>query len=251
MRQDFEQYLQKNSVWKSPKRLTYVMKHYFRGLILDNRSVLEIGAGSGVLSIWCALNGASEVVAIEPEFDGSTKGVHEEFKKISKNVALTNKISYLDMTFEDYLFANSSKSVDYVLMHAVINHLNESAVQKLHLPSADKEREIYKKIFRDLNSILKHDGVLLMFDVGRYNFWHDLKLKNPFTKSIEYEKHQQPRLWKSLLEETGFECIDISWSVPLKLRKFGFFLNTFLPSYLTNSSFFLRAKKVKSISAQS
>jgi len=243
MKRAFEQYLRNNSIWKSQKRIDYVMNQYFRGLTLTNRSVLEIGAGAGVLSAWCAINGAAEVVAIEPEDDGSTSGVGEEFKKLSKAVHLVNKVKYLSLTFQDYFSENRGKKFDYLLMNAVINHLNERATEKLHLASAEEERNLYREIFRNMYSILKPGGVLLIFDVGRYNFWHDLKLKNPFTRSIEYEKHQQPKVWKNLLEQSGFKFMDILWCVPVKLRKLGRFLCWWLPSYFTISGFILRCKK--------
>ncbi len=243
-KEKFIRYLRENNVWPSWERLDYFFKLHFHGLSLDNRSLLEIGAGSGLFSAWCSVNGAGKVVAIEPEADGSTTGMAQEFKKLARTVEPL-KIIYLPISFEAYFADHKGEKFDYVLMHAVINHINEKATKKLHLETAQAEKQSYLRVFNDIFAVLNPEGILLVYDVGRRNFWHDLRLKNPFAPSIEYEKHQQPHVWRKLLEQVGFEFIDLRWPAIFKLSRFNCIFSWWLPSYLTNSGFIIRFKRPK------
>jgi len=229
-----------NKVWWSPKRLEYVLGSHFRGLELEKKSLLEIGAGHGLFSIWCAVNGARRVTALEPEASGSTKGIRSEFKKVMDGIELKKEVQYSGMTVEKYLASEQRQTFDYILMHAVINHLDEDATRRLHLVGAEKERESYRSIFRGLFNLLTTNGVVLIYDVAKHNLWSDFKLKNPFAGTIEYEKHQQPRIWAKLLSDCGFEFLDLLWFTPFRLRKMRLFLSWWLPAYFINSSFILR-----------
>ncbi len=239
----FDRYLKENNIWLSRQRLDYSLRQYFRGLNLEGRSVLEIGAGEGLSCVWCVLHGADKVVALEPEASGSTKGVKQEFDRMANAIGLKGKVEYLPVTFEDYLNKNQSRSFDYILMQAVINHLDEEATKCLQLPEAEAERQRYRDTFKKMFDILKPNGVVVIYDVGRRNFWHDLKLKNPFAPSIEYDKHQQPKLWSGLLCQCGFRFMDIRWFTLYKLRHLCSLLSYRIPAYFLNSGFILRCIK--------
>lgn len=241
--QNFDRYLRENNIWPSLERLDYSLEQFFRGLNLEGKSVLEIGAGKGLSSVWCALRGADKVIALEPQSSGSTKGVQQEFEKMSEAIDLEGKVEYLPITFEDYLAKNESRSLDYILMQAVINHLDEEATEKLHLPEAEAERQRYRDIFKNIFDVLKTSGTLIIYDVGRHNFWHDLKLKNPFSPTIEYDKHQQPKMWNELLCQCGFEFMDLRWFTLYKLRHLRLLLSYRIPAYFLNSAFILRCTR--------
>jgi len=243
LREKFNRYLKENNIWLSRQRLDYSLRQYFRGLNLEGRSVLEIGAGEGLSCVWCVLHGADKVVALEPEASGSTKGMKRGFEKMAEATDLKGKVDYLPIAFGDYLNKNQSRSFDYILMQAVINHLDEEATKCLHLPEAEAERQQYRDTFKRMFDILKPNGVVVIYDVGRRNFWHDLKLKNPFSPTIEYDKHQQPKMWNELLCQAGFESIDTKWFTIYKLRHLRLLLSYWLPTYFLNSAFILRCKK--------
>jgi SAM-dependent methyltransferase len=182
-------------------------------------------------------------VALEPEASGSTRGVGQQFEKLAQAIDLVGKVDYIKVTLQEYMKDYKLQMFDYVLLHAVINHLDEAATERLHLPDSQAERQRYKNIFRGLYNILNTNGTILIYDVGRRNFWNDFKLKSPFVSTIEYQKHQQPAVWKSLLCESGFEPLDINWFTPFKLRKIRQLLSWWLPIYFINSSFILRMRK--------
>ena len=48
---------------------------------LEGRSILEIGGGEGLFSLWALVHGVERVILLEPEADGSTIGVGERLIK--------------------------------------------------------------------------------------------------------------------------------------------------------------------------
>ena len=64
---------------RAANKLKYTADLHLGSLVLKNRSVLEIGAGDGLLAASCAARGATRIVALEPEAAGSTTGVQEGF----------------------------------------------------------------------------------------------------------------------------------------------------------------------------
>ncbi|MCK5610990.1 class I SAM-dependent methyltransferase [Candidatus Pacearchaeota archaeon] len=243
LKKDFYEYLDHDDIWMSPSRLDYSLTHLFRGCNLSGKSVLEIGAGQGHYSAWCVANGADKVVALEPEASGSTTGVQQEFEKMANELNIEEKIEYLGVTFEQYTDTHKQQSYDYILMNAVINHLDEDATKCLHLPKAETERQTYRNIFMQFMEVLKPGGVIIIYDVGRDNFWHALGLKNPFAPTIGYDIHQNPIVWKQLLCQCGFEYVDTLWFTPYRLRHIKRVLSYHIPSYFISSAFILRCKK--------
>ena len=236
-------YLQENYGQGFTDRLVYKMDSHFHSLSLENRSVLEIGAGEGFFSAFSAARGASRVVALEPESAGSTTNVQQEFEKISSAVGLSDIVNYRTDSFEQFAESYKGEPFDYILMCAVINHIDENAVSCLHLPGAQAERQIFISIFKELHRFLKPQGMLIVSDVGRCNFWNSIGVVIPITKTIEWDKHQQPKVWKKLLTQSGFKTVDTRWCNPFRLRKLAFLLSWKLPAYFSSSAFVATARK--------
>ena len=67
----------------------------------------------------------------------------------------------------------------------------------------------------------RYGGTLLIADCARRNLFGDLMVPNPFAPSIEWLKHQQPKLWVKLLQKAGFESKNIRWTVPARCGNWG------------------------------
>jgi len=238
-------YLRRNRVEGFAERLKYRMGQHFRSLALENRSVLEIGAGSGFVSAFCVAKGASKVIALEPGISGSRDNVQEEFVRMSESLGLTGIIDYRRHSFERFVENYEGEPFDYIVMWNVINHLNEDATTRLHLRGAHAERAIFISHFRNMYQLLNSSGVLIFSDVARQNFWNAIGVKYFTPSSIQWHKHQQPKLWWKLLSEAGFDSVRIRWVTPYTLRRFSFFLSWNLPTYLMSSSFIVKSYKRK------
>jgi SAM-dependent methyltransferase len=224
-------------------RLKYYFDLHFDCLDIENRSVLEIGAGHGYLSAMCLAYGARRVVALEPESDGSTEGVNKQFASLADSVAMGEGIEYLPMSLEKFISTDRKEAFDYILMCNVINHIDEDAVVRLHLPDADQERKRYIQTFEKIRNLLTETGVLLISDAGRYNFWNSIGLRFPVCRSIEWHKHQNPDVWGRLLSEAGFASLIVKWLPLYSLRYFKVIVGQKLAAQCLNSYFLIRAEK--------
>lgn len=131
---------------------------------------------------------------------------------------------------------------DVVMLHNSVNHLDEKACISLLKEGAS--RAAYKRIFLAINTMMNREGFIILSDCSRYNFFPLLRLKNPFAPTIEWEKHQSPKKWAQLLEESGFVDPVIRWMSFNRLGNLGKTLSgNKVCSYFLNSFFSLKMKK--------
>jgi len=207
----FEDSLIKDGLYKSKDRLTFRTKQVFDNIDLKNKSLLEIGCGDGVYSIWARLHGAMPVVGLEPEVDGSTSGSGGTFKEIVNTLNLDN-IECLPQTIEG--FNPNGVKFDIVLSNSSINHLNEDACVRLH--SDLNAQKIYLEIFRKIKSIMNPKGRFIILDNSNRNFFGLFGRRSPFAPAINWKKHQPPEVWIQLLKKAGFAKPKVAWCARYK-----------------------------------
>jgi cyclopropane fatty-acyl-phospholipid synthase-like methyltransferase len=172
--------------------------------------VLDIGCGRGTHTLWAALHGASSVVALEPEADGSTAGSAAVLADLIDALELGGRVELRRVGLEEF---DGAGEFDLAIMDGVINHLNEPAVVRLHRdPAAVAE---YVAVLEHLRSLLRPGAFVIVADVGRRSLWRTIRHQGPWTHHIEWEKHQQPRTWISVFRSAGLDIHDVRWS-PLK-----------------------------------
>lgn len=237
-------FLKKNKLYHSPKSLKwYYDKFLFKNIDFKNKTVLDIGGGSGLISFYALYKGASKVVLIEPELDGSGSVKINNFYQIKNGLNFSSeKIELKQITIQE--FDNEDVLFDIVISHNSINHLNEDAC--IRFENDSESRAIYKNIFFDIYNKMSPNSRFIITDCGRKNFFNDIKLKSPLAWSIEWEKHHQPETWAKLLLEVGFVNPIIQWASFKQLRGFGkiFFGNKYF-AYLIGNLFKLEVKKTK------
>jgi SAM-dependent methyltransferase len=220
--------------YKNPARYVTRASFIFDGLDLQGKSVLEIGCGKGSLLAWTALQGATFVLGLEPEQDGSRSGSYGTLETVVSSLSSgTVKIS--PTRFDEYSF---SEPFDIVILYNVINHLDECAVTDLH--SNPASYQAYSKIAEKIRAVTAPNGTLILADAARSNLWGDLGRRSPFAKTIEWNKHQNPAVWRRLFEEHGFRMLDLRWSY---MYPFGKWSSNFLLHYVTISHFTMRLRR--------
>lgn len=197
------------------------VEDYCRGVLGDldlaGRAVLEIGCGKGWISLYAASSGASRVVGLEPETEGSTSGDLAEFRAVIRLLNLTPVVEARAETIQHY--DPREARFDLVVSRASINHLDEEAC--IHLRTSPEARESYRAIFAKIAGLLRPGGHLVITDSSPRNVFPLLGLRNPIAPTIEWDKHQPPREWAGLLSECGFRDPQISWRMPRPLAPFG------------------------------
>lgn len=195
-----------------PRLALEYLQSMFGGVELAGRRVLDIGGGEGLFSFYAALMGAREVVCLEPEGDGSHSDPKVTFARLG--AAMPDlPVHLVEQTIQDYRDAGE---FDVVLMMASINHVDEEACTRLLEDPQARAR--YLTVFTHIASLARPGAKLIIADCTRHNLFPALGLTNPFVPTIEWEKHQAPQTWASLLDEAGFGHPRVSWE---PLYRFG------------------------------
>ena len=232
-----------NGYFSTADRLSYRIKSIFEGIDFKDKSFLDIGGGYGVYSIYAALSMAKDVVILEPEGVGSHSDLFAKYNSLVGNFPHLDNISFLPLTFQEY---NPESKFDVILSHASINHLDETAC--INLKRSQDARKIYSDLFRKLSEMMKENGILIVCDGARDNFFHHIGIKNPFAPTIEREKHQNPNVWINLLERAGFKLIDVKWSTPNRFGQLGrYLLANRIMAYFTTGDFCFKMKKLSRV----
>jgi SAM-dependent methyltransferase len=230
-----------HNLFSSKNNLQFYLDYIFGNIDFTGRTMLDVGGGNGVFSFYAACKGASRVVCLEPEADGSSSGVTRTFLEVRQSLGLEDRVTQLPLPLLDYNEADCR--FDIILLHNSINHLDEQAC--IDLLRSEDARHKYAAIFRRISSLMEPSGQLIIADCSRHNLFDSIGLKNPFVPQIEWEKHQSPSHWAALLSETGFHPLGVRWSSFNSARDVGkAFLGNWLGAYVSTSHFCLTAQKV-------
>jgi SAM-dependent methyltransferase len=210
-------------LWSSEAALRRYTWWLFQDVPLQGARVLDIGGGVGVFSFYAAAAGAGEVLCLEPEGQGGSIGMNEQFHRLQRLTGFHNvRLEHAMLqTFEP-----TPASFDVVLLHNSVNHLDEAMVPLLRRDAAAGEdaRDVYRWLFRRLADALVPAGHLVLTDCARDNLFPRLGLRHPLLPQIEWDKHQNPAVWWTLLRQTGFERRSERWSSFNRLGALGWML---------------------------
>lgn len=188
------------------------ISQFLRGVPLKGKAVLDVGCGKGEIIDYARWAGAGYIVGLEPKSTSPEK--------------------LLPVRFQDY---EADEKFDVVIMHDSVNHLDEYAC--IHLAQNGWAQERYIRIFRKVYSMMNDNGLLVIADASRKNLFADAGVGNPFDKSIEWHKHQEPALWIKLLRECGFTNEQVTWLAPQKLLSVGRLVGNKVVAYFLVSHF--------------
>ena len=150
-------------------------------------------------------------------------------------------VTLIQGTFQDY--PTTVDKFDIIISHNSINHLDEIAC--INLLKDDYSKAKYREIFKKLSDAAKQNAELIICDCSRYNFFASMKIRNPFSPTIEWHKHQTPETWSKMLEEAGFAVSGIRW----KNNDKGIYMNKIfavskVKSFFLHSHFCIHATKI-------
>jgi cyclopropane fatty-acyl-phospholipid synthase-like methyltransferase len=220
--------------YESPKRYMTRANFLFSNMNLTGQRVLDIGCGRGAWALWAGIQGASYILGIEPESDGSTQGTFESFKQSIDRIGLTDRVVAKKARVQDL---EGYETFDVIIAYSVINHFSESHTRTFHLPES---RNFFLNVFKHIYKLLESDGIFIISDASNRNFFGDIGVYNPFAPATTWEVHQPPEVWAHALSEVGFKTMDIRWEYAFPFTKMT--ANRFI-SYFLKSHFVLRVSK--------
>jgi SAM-dependent methyltransferase len=169
---------------------------------------LEIGAGSGLLSLWLLHRGAASVTLLEPESDGGTTGVSARAQQHRRALGVPeDRWTLHPRRLQDF---ETDRRFGLIVARASINHLDEEACIRLHEDATARAR--YLVLFEKIRDLLTDGGSFVMSDCARVNYWDKVASRpSPWAPEIEWHKHQEPETWSRLLAEAGLGGIRRRW----------------------------------------
>jgi hypothetical protein len=199
--------LVKEGLYSNKRNLKMMLNSLFKNVDFSDKKFIEVGGGNGICSFYAALRGSKKVICLEPEGDGSTQGVVDKFNFLN-NKLTNNTVILKQEIFQSY--NSEGEKFDIILLNNSINHLDENAC--MHLLEDSELRIIYKELFTKIWEISNNGAKIIICDCSRYNFFDFIKIRNPFTPTIEWYKHQAPEVWINMLSEVGFVYKTTRWS---------------------------------------
>jgi SAM-dependent methyltransferase len=205
--EEYYDVMSSEGVYPNKRNLKRYTEFLFKGVPLRGRNILDIGGGSGFLSFYAGSVGAERVLCLEPEAAGSTYPVKQKFERIVSRLRLP-QVAMSSQTFQD--FDPGNKTFDVILLHNSINHLDEEACIALLEQTSARQR--YQSVFKKLSALSRPGADVILADCSCNNAFSLLRMTNPLAPSIEWHKHQSPKVWAQLLREVGFGHPRIRWS---------------------------------------
>ena len=127
---DFSDAMIKEGMYSNKWNLNRFLHFFFGNLDLKGKQILDIGGGSGLLTFFAAAGGAN-VICLEPEGDGSSRGMHDRFRNVEQILRpLKGSAELIPMTFQQY--NNNQESFDLLVLGNSINHIDEEDCVKAH-----------------------------------------------------------------------------------------------------------------------
>lgn len=235
----FFEVVKSKGIYPNVGNLRFGLNYSFEGVAFSGKRMLDIGAGVGLLGLYGKCMGAARVVCLEPEDAGATTGVRQRFDDLV-SALMVEDVIMMGETFQQ--FDPGKDRFDIIVMHNSVNHLDEDACMRLHWD--EDARATYHRLFAKLYAIAAPEAHLIVADCSRYNLFGSIGLRCPFAPSIEWNKHQPPRLWARMLCDAGFSRPRIRWTTFNTLRGVGrMILGNRVAAFLTHSLFCLTVRR--------
>lgn len=217
--------------------------HFYAGVPLEGRTVLEIGSGRGLFCIYAATHGAHLVVSMEPELVGSRDGMLA--LQAGRLTALgVSNVELLAADFNEW--QPGGRTFDVVVSRASINHLFPAT------RNASRDRDTftgYVRVAERMRSMLNAGGVAIVSDASRHAFFtmtRNFGIRrpwNPLRTGVDWRHHQNPGVWSRIFQEAGFSKVTVRYPLPHRLRALKGLVDTAPANFFLKGSFILQATR--------
>lgn len=187
----------------------YHFDEEFAGIDVLGKRILEIGCGSGFVSLYLAsVLGVGHLDAMdEAEGEGNPSTILETLETNVRVLGLTN----ITVLKKDIMQFTASEPYDIVVSNNAMHHVCEHGLLKWDV----RARKKYIEIFGHVKTLLRPEGLLLLREYSRYSIWRFLPGRY---EEVEWSMHPSKGEWLSVLRQAAFRIISCRYSCPYTLR---------------------------------
>lgn len=214
---------------------------YFLGVQLDDlrlsgKRILEIGCGTGAVSVFLAMcSDAKEITANdEAAGNGSALDITKPLKNAIASFDLTNlEPKEIDVMLNDW----PARTFDIIIANNSLHHVVTPGL----ISRDQRARRGYLDLFRELKRLLVPGGFLSMWEYSRQSLWRWSPWKFKW-KQIEWELHPTQAEWLAVMKDAGFVIRKCEYKVPYRFRYLMPMLANPVAQFLMYPSFFITAQ---------
>jgi 2-polyprenyl-3-methyl-5-hydroxy-6-metoxy-1,4-benzoquinol methylase len=187
----------------------YHFNEEFRGIEVRGKRILEIGCGSGFVSLYLAfVMGVGHLDAMdEAAGEGNPSTILDTLETNVRSLGLTN----ITVLKKDIMQFTSSEPYDIVVSNNAMHHVCEHGLLKWDV----RARKKYIEIFGHLKSLLRPEGTLMLREYSRNSIWRYLPGRY---QEVEWSLHPTKGEWLGVLRQAAFRNISYQYSCPYTLR---------------------------------
>jgi SAM-dependent methyltransferase len=212
-----------------------------RGVDVENRTVLDVGAGDGFLSHYLAIHKRAKAILSIDEYEG--RGAETDLYGINlalqRELADSDKVSILKCDINEL---PSGVRADLVVFVNSLHHIICCGGRLRAMPKALSKAVA---LFARLESLLSNNGEILIQEVSRYNLCPLPQYRRRF-QQVDWKSKQSAGEWSWALRRAGFDRPTVRYRLPLILPNKALLRRVFdnrLASMLTDSSYIIRARR--------
>lgn len=208
------------------------------GIETRGRRILEIGCGRGNFSLFLALNcEPGKILALdEAEGCGADRNLFRQLEAITLQYGISNlETMQADISKADF----PPQSFDLIVANFSLHHAIRSGGY-IFRDSAAREESLM--IFKKLRSCLGNNGLLVLREMSRMNFWRFMPYKWKMSH-IDWDIHPTLQEWLWLLQNSGFRNVRFAFLTPYFLKACpSKLVRNKIANFFFSSSFYLYAE---------
>lgn len=206
-----------------------VVKWSIKDIDLKNKTICDIGVGSGLSSIYYASKGAKKVIGLEPSRGkGGNINVYDVFisnikKYRLENIVIPQQIGFLENNYEDNNF-------DYVFAINALHHVIENSTDKSNFNGLENR---LAGAIKEMKRIAKPNGKIVIWDMAFDSIYRFVKIRY---KQIDWYLHPTLKMWRNAAREE-FDSVSFEYTYFFRIPMSKYIMRNYLSLYFLNPTF--------------
>ena len=233
----YKKWHEENIEGEAFEKFRWLIEEQLNNISLSDKRVLEVGCGSGFISLFLAMcTDVKQVIALDEAVgEGSPINVTKPLKEAITSFGLSN-IAVQEIDIMANNFPNGC--FDIIIANNSLHHVITPGL----LSENQIARQGYLSVFIELERLLTPGGVLLIWEYSRRSFWQWSPIKLRY-KFIDWELHPTLAEWLGVIKDSGLKIERCEYKVPYAFRNMKLLFSNPVAQFFIYPSFYITASK--------